>query len=215
MTAMIANYSLQVVQKKQDMTNFYDIGNPEVGDLALRAVTGGSTEQRYTRQLSREFRCHCSYRQRRVLQTNRRGARTEFLLPTTSGVHSSSRDPFPCVCRAIRRRRIWNTYFTAQGLWRPSDSVPAVAVVSLSFSQERFGEAANAAGQFILINNPTSFAVTFLVARLIRFLVLVFFEVSLLAVVPVLRVIILAFAHPLLVSFVFRVLLLVTLVMFL
>jgi hypothetical protein len=35
MTAMIANYSLQVVQKKQDMTNFYDIGNPEVEDLAL------------------------------------------------------------------------------------------------------------------------------------------------------------------------------------
>ena len=54
---------------------------------------------------------------------------------------------------------------------------------------------------------------TLLVAGLIRFLVLVFFEVSLLAVVPVMRVVILAFADPLLVSFVFRIVLVVILVM--
>jgi hypothetical protein len=55
--------------------------------------------------------------------------------------------------------------------------------------------------------------VTLLVAGLIRFLVLVFFEVSLLAVVTVMRVVILAFAHPLLVSFVFRIVLVVILIM--
>jgi hypothetical protein len=59
----------------------------------------------------------------------------------------------------------------------------------------------------------TSIAATLLVAGLIRFLVLVFFEVSLLAVIPVTRVVILAFAHPLLVSFVFRIVLVVILVM--
>src|SRR5208283_3808731 len=35
------NYSLQMVQKKQSMTNFYDVGNPGIGDLELRVVTGG------------------------------------------------------------------------------------------------------------------------------------------------------------------------------
>lgn len=32
-------YSLQMVQEKQGTTNFYDVGNPGVGELALRAVT--------------------------------------------------------------------------------------------------------------------------------------------------------------------------------
>ena len=51
-----------------------------------------------------------------------------------------------------------------------------------------------------------------LVASLIRFLVLVFFEVPLLAVIPVMHLVILAFAHTLLVGFVFRIILGVVLV---
>ena len=34
-------YSLVTVQMKQGMTNFYDVGNPGIGDLAVRTVTGG------------------------------------------------------------------------------------------------------------------------------------------------------------------------------
>ncbi len=41
MTSMIPNYSLQVVQTKQGMTNLYHIGNPGVGSLTLQQVTGG------------------------------------------------------------------------------------------------------------------------------------------------------------------------------
>ena len=48
-------------------------------------------------------------------------------------------------------------------------------------------------------------AVALLVASLIRFLVFVFFEVPLFAVIPVMRLVILAFAHTLLVCFVFRI----------
>jgi hypothetical protein len=52
-----------------------------------------------------------------------------------------------------------------------------------------------------------SIAVTFLVASLICFLVFVFCEVPLLGVVPVMRFVILAFTHTLLVPFVFRIIL--------
>ena len=37
----IPNYSLQMIQKKQQMTNFYDIGDSGVGDLTVQTVTGG------------------------------------------------------------------------------------------------------------------------------------------------------------------------------
>ena len=50
-----------------------------------------------------------------------------------------------------------------------------------------------------------------LVAGLIRFLVFVFLEVPLLGVVLVMRMVILAFAHTLLVCFVFRIVLIVVL----
>src|SRR5580700_2079095 len=50
-------------------------------------------------------------------------------------------------------------------------------------------------------------AVTLLIAGLIGFLVFVLFEVSLLAVVKLTRLVILAFAHTLLVCFVFRIIL--------
>jgi hypothetical protein len=57
----------------------------------------------------------------------------------------------------------------------------------------------------------TSIAVSLLVASLVRFLVLGFFEVPLLAVVQLTRMVGLAFAHTLLVCFVFRVILFVVL----
>jgi len=57
----------------------------------------------------------------------------------------------------------------------------------------------------------TSIVVAFLVASLVSFLVFVFFEASLLGVVPVMRMVILAFAHTLLVFFVFRIVLFVVL----
>jgi hypothetical protein len=54
-------------------------------------------------------------------------------------------------------------------------------------------------------------AAALLVASLVRFLVYVLFEVPILAVVPVMRTVILAFAHTLLVCFVFRIILFVVL----
>jgi hypothetical protein len=47
--------------------------------------------------------------------------------------------------------------------------------------------------------------VALLVAGLVRFLVFVFFEVPLLAVIPVVNLVVFAFAHTLLVCFVFRI----------
>ena len=55
--------------------------------------------------------------------------------------------------------------------------------------------------------------VTLLVARLVSFLVFVFFEVPLLGVVLVMLTVILAFAHALLIRLVFRIILFMTLVL--
>ena len=57
----------------------------------------------------------------------------------------------------------------------------------------------------------TLIAMAFLVARLVCFLVFVLFEVSFLAMVQLMRMVTLAFAHALLVSLVFRVILVVIL----
>ena len=50
-----------------------------------------------------------------------------------------------------------------------------------------------------------------LVARLVSFLVFVFLKVPLLVVIPLMRLVIFAFAHPLLVPLVFRIILVLTL----
>jgi len=57
----------------------------------------------------------------------------------------------------------------------------------------------------------TSIAAALLVTSLVRFLVFVFLEVPLLGVVPVMRLIVVALAHALLVCFVFRIILVVVL----
>src|ERR1022692_2978932 len=61
----------------------------------------------------------------------------------------------------------------------------------------------------------TSIAVALLVAGLVRLLVFVFLEVPLLAVVPVVRMVVFAFAHTLRVCLVLRIILLLFLVLFL
>ena len=48
MLMMIPSYSLQVVQTKQAMTNYYDIGNPGVGALTLKEVTAGGDRRNVT-----------------------------------------------------------------------------------------------------------------------------------------------------------------------
>jgi hypothetical protein len=55
--------------------------------------------------------------------------------------------------------------------------------------------------------------VTLLVARLVSSLVFVFFEVPLLGVVPVMRFVILAITHTYVVVFVFRIILILTVVL--
>jgi len=55
--------------------------------------------------------------------------------------------------------------------------------------------------------------VTLLVARLVSSLVFVFFEVPLLGVVPVMRFVILAITHTYLVVFVFRIILILSVVL--
>jgi hypothetical protein len=44
MNIAIPNYSLDGVQEKQRNTNFYDVGNDSVGNLTIRAVTGGEID---------------------------------------------------------------------------------------------------------------------------------------------------------------------------
>jgi hypothetical protein len=45
---LVPNYSLIVVQNKQRMTNFYDVGNSDVANLTVNAVTGGQIRNMQT-----------------------------------------------------------------------------------------------------------------------------------------------------------------------
>jgi hypothetical protein len=89
--------------------------------------------------------------------------------------------------------------------WHDAPACRMRTFVLLNSSHDYLPFPINREGGLLLI------AAALLVASLVGFLVYVLFEVPILAVVPVMRTVILAFAHPLLVCLVFRIILFVVL----
>jgi hypothetical protein len=129
MTAMIPNYSLQVVQTKQGLTNFYSVDNPGVGDLPLREVTGGqygtnetlanylrsggataaTANMGYSRQTAVVFQANFFSQQY-----------PEFDLVHEILFHAYAGLPDDAI--------FGNAYFTTQGLWRPAGSSATINI---------------------------------------------------------------------------------------
>jgi hypothetical protein len=89
--------------------------------------------------------------------------------------------------------------------WHDAPACRMRTFVLLDSSHDYLPFPINPEGGLLLI------AAALLVASLVRFLVYVLFEAPILAVVPVMRTVILAFAHTLLVCLVFRIILFVVL----
>ena len=114
-------YSLQMVQKKQSMTNFYDVGNPGVGNLQLRTVT------------RREYGSNVTltnYLRTAHAATANMGYSRQTAVVLKPGVLSEAHPEFILVHELlIHAYSAWNddnlfgnTFFQGQGLWRPADS---------------------------------------------------------------------------------------------
>jgi hypothetical protein len=128
MSMMIPSYSLQMVQRKQEMTNFYDIGNPGVGALTLKEVTAGGDPRNvsltaYITAIATAATANMGYdRQTAVvmLPSVLTSARPEFTL-----VHETL---FHAYAGLIDDSIFGNSYFSQQGLWRPAGSNATTAI---------------------------------------------------------------------------------------
>ena len=121
------NYSLQMVQKKQSMTNFYDIGNPGIGDLQLQTVTRGEygsnvTLTRYLRTANAATANMGYSRQTAVvLRANLLSQQyPEFTLIHEVLIHAYS--------AWIDDNVFGNTFFQGNGLWRPAGSTATTTI---------------------------------------------------------------------------------------
>ena len=121
MPSMVANYSLAGVQQKQGMTNFYDVGNPGVGDLQLQQVT--------LRQFGSNIKLSDRLGNNNAVTDNGGFSRqTATILKT--GILSGSNPQFLLVHEIVFHafagltddQVFGNAYFQSQGLWRQSGS---------------------------------------------------------------------------------------------
>ena len=127
--SMIPNYSLGGVQSKQQMTNFYDVGNPGIGNLTLRQVTGGQTPNNVTltdyltNGGAAAATANMGYDRQTavILQANSLSqSRPEFTLVHELIFHAYAAQPDTAVFA--------NAYFQQQGLWRSSGSNATVNI---------------------------------------------------------------------------------------
>jgi hypothetical protein len=122
MALMIPNYSLQGVQMKQGMTNFYQVDISGVGSLTLSEVTGGqiSNNETLTNYLGNfnAATANMGYSRQTAVVLKSQFFSTynspEFLLVHEILFHAYAGLSDDAV--------FGNTYFTSQGLWRPSGS---------------------------------------------------------------------------------------------
>jgi hypothetical protein len=128
MLMMIPSYSLQVVQTKQAMTNYYDIGNPGVGALTLKEVTAGGDRRNvtltdYITGLANAATANRGYDKQTavvMLPSVLTSARPEFVL-----VHETL---FHAYAGLIDDSIFGNSYFNQQGLWREPGSTATTSI---------------------------------------------------------------------------------------
>ncbi len=125
----VANYSLRTVQMKQGLTNFYDIGNPGVGVLTLREVTGGQVSN------FRTLAEHLSTANATTVNMCY-GSQTAVLLK--SEVLSRQYPQFVLVHELLLHAygNWWddaifgNAFLTQKGLWRPAGSTATSTITT-------------------------------------------------------------------------------------
>lgn len=125
MPAMIANYdsSLQMIKKKQNMTNFYDVGNPGVGNLTLRTVTRGEIQSNL---ILTDYLQNAGA----TAGTINMGYPRQTAVALQANFFSQSHPEFTLVHEVLFHAYaglpdnaiFGNAYFQQQGLWRPTGS---------------------------------------------------------------------------------------------
>ncbi len=114
-------YSLQQVRAKQDRTNFYDLGNPGVSNLTLNEVTGGQDPR--TERI-------VDYVAGADAATWELGADNQTAVMMKSSILAQQRPEFDLVHEILFHAYggkiddsvFGNSFFVANGLWRPAGS---------------------------------------------------------------------------------------------
>jgi hypothetical protein len=127
--SMIPNYSLAGVQKKQQMTNFYDLGNSGVSGLTLRQVTGGQIPNNVSLA---DYLTNASA----TAATANMGYDRQTAVVFQAGFFSQQSPEFTVVHELLLQAYaaqpdnaiFGNAYFQQQGLWRPLDSTATVNI---------------------------------------------------------------------------------------
>jgi hypothetical protein len=125
----IPNYSLQTVRKKQDMTNFYDVGNDGVGSLTLQDVTAGQigNAETITRYLANNnaVTVNLGYSKQTavVFQQNVLAQpHVEFIVAHELLLHAYA---------GVTDDAVFSTtFYTAKGLWRPDGSTATTNITT-------------------------------------------------------------------------------------
>jgi hypothetical protein len=117
--------SLQLIQQKQHRTNFYDVSNPEIGDLKVRVVTGGEY-WKGNDQILRDYLVNAHA----VAATANMGEPKRTAIVLRQGVLSSPRPKFILVHEVLfhayyglgDNEPYGNAFFLSNGLWRENGS---------------------------------------------------------------------------------------------
>jgi hypothetical protein len=118
-------YSLQMVQQKQKMTNFYDVGNPGIGNLELQVVTGGQYGSNET--LTRYLRTANA-------ATANMGYSRQTAVVVQAGFLSQPYPEFHLIHEVLLHAYAALTddnvfgLFQANGLWRPAGSTATTTI---------------------------------------------------------------------------------------
>ena len=125
----VTNFSVDTIQKKQKMTNFYLLDNPGIGNLTVSAVTGGyiPSTARLENQIGTAY-----------AQTINRGYDRQTAVVLRNGFFSLDTVKFTLVHEVVLHA-FWgqtddqifgNTFFAASGLWRENESTATATLTS-------------------------------------------------------------------------------------
>ena len=127
MSTIIPSYSLRTAQEKQAMTNFYDIGKPDIAKLLVREVTDGKFGSTHTLE---------SYVGSGTAATPNMGFSKQTAIILKPSVLAEERPQFTLVHEIIFHAYAGQSddsvfahpYFRQQGLWRPDNSTASVNI---------------------------------------------------------------------------------------
>jgi len=126
---MIPNYSLQMVQQKQQMTNFYDVSDSQVGGLPLNRVTGGQYGSNVTLT---------NYLGSNNAATANMGYSRQTAVVLKQGILSQSSPEFTLVHELLLHAYaaqsddgvFASAFFQQNGLWRPNGSTATTYITT-------------------------------------------------------------------------------------